>query len=126
MKRHDSYNFQGSLAGGVEIHQSAQQYWLKDCSNSQTDRGSYSGENCYNGIWTIQRKSGENPELTASCNGIQKFKQLLSSYCRDSEWVNQWKQEVASMYFHVDHDIASVQFRVDQLGSSWIISLFFY
>ena len=38
--------------------------------------------------------------------------------------MNQWKQEVASIYFHVDHDIASVQFRVDQEGNSWIIDIF--
>lgn len=88
---------------------------MRYCSNSQ--RVSYGGDNGYNGIWKIERKSGDNPEITVSWNGVEKFQIQLSSYCSYSSWADHWKEDVASLYFHLTEDKASVEFRASESGN---------
>ena len=89
------------------------QFYVLQCMNEGAkQRGSYTGQNGKEKIWTFLKISGNNPEITALVEGQEKFKVVLSdSYCTDGNWRNRWSRNVAKIKF-VAKDKASVQFRI--------------
>ena len=92
------------------------EFFLRECHNNGNDRGTFFGEVGKNGIWTIHRIPGENPELIAYFRGTMKFNVKFSdSLCTVSSWRNFWKREANSASFR-PMDTASVRFRKGNPG----------
>lgn len=101
------------MAGALEVFRETQQFYVRQCkTEGRVQRGSYTGENGKEKIWTFFKISGNNPEITALVEGQEKFKVVLSdSYCTDNNWRNLWSRNVAKIEF-VARDKASVQYRI--------------
>ena len=105
--------FQDNWAGALEVFRNTQQFYVRQCMNEGAkQRGSYTGPDGKDKIWTFLKMSGDSPELAAFVEGQEKFKVVMSdSYCTDGNWRNRWSRNVAKIKF-AEMDEASVQFRI--------------
>ncbi|KAL5270657.1 hypothetical protein ACHWQZ_G001379 [Mnemiopsis leidyi] len=111
----------GQEAGAIEIYTDQNNFFLRGCHETFEDKTLFYGGIGKNGVWIIERKSGENPELIAHFQETIVFHVKFSaSYCRLSSWQDFWRKDANTVRFPFI-DTASVQFRKGHPGWKNII-----